>query len=147
MKYPLKGYAVLTIFLGLLAGSVFLWQKERAGNSSNEALGLTPERIEKAKLALADCDKVRKQDPQLFKAVSAVMFKLDPMGINYQTNTDEYDPEVGLLIPQLKKCSSPDDVAGALFEIFKSQFDADMAGKRERYDGLAKEIWKIWKKL
>ena len=34
----------------------------------------------------------------------------DPVGINFESNTDEYEPEVGTILPQLRSCKSADDV-------------------------------------
>jgi hypothetical protein len=47
------------------------------------------------------------------------MFLRDPIGINFKTNTDEYDAEAGTVIPRLEKCSSSDDVAIVVHEEFK----------------------------
>jgi hypothetical protein len=35
----------------------------------------------------------------LVDQVQALLFRHDPMGINFDFNTDEYDPEVGTILP------------------------------------------------
>ncbi|MBC3767461.1 hypothetical protein H8B19_16405 [Neptunicella marina] len=72
------------------------------------------------------------------------MFKHDPIGINFEDNTDEYDPEAGTVIPRLPSCKSADDVVTVLHEEFNYWFGADTAGNRSRYKELGTEIWSIW---
>lgn len=90
-------------------------------------------------------DAVRNHDPQLFAAVSAAMFKHDPIGINFNTNADEYEPEAGTVIPRLHECSSAGDVSRVLHEEFVVWFSAETAGAESRYKNLAEEIWTIWR--
>lgn len=69
-----------------------------------------PEMIEKVNKDRAARDQVKKQYRDLFASVSAAMFRHDPIGINFETNTDEYDPEAGTVIPRLNACCSGEDV-------------------------------------
>ena len=69
------------------------------------------------------------------------MFKHDPIGINFEDNTDEYDAEAGNVIPRLSTCRSPDDVASVLHQELQSWFGAETAGNIAAYGGLAAEIW------
>ncbi len=71
------------------------------------------------------------------------MFKRDLIGINFETNTDEYDAEAGSVIPRLADCSSPEDVAAVLHEEFLAWFGSETAGTREIYADLAKDIWAL----
>ena len=89
---------------------------------------------------------VRKSDPKLFAAVSNAMFQRDPIRISFQTNTDEYDPEAGTVIPRLKDCSSSEDVATVLHQEFLRWFGVETAGDRTRYVELSKDIWALWKR-
>ena len=87
--------------------------------------------------------ELKKNQPELFQAVSQVMFKHDLMEINYETNTDEYDSEAGTVIPRLKDCRSVNDVGDVLFEEFSRWFNKS-AGKRHQYNELANDIWLLW---
>ncbi|WP_202413803.1 hypothetical protein [Duganella sp. CY15W] len=41
---------------------------------------------------------IRREYAVLFDALSKILFEADPLGINFETNTDEYEPEVGSII-------------------------------------------------
>lgn len=71
------------------------------------------------------------------------MFRCDPIGINFGTNTDEYDAEAGTVIPRLSTCTSAEDVEKVLREEFSRWFGADITG-RAQFTTLAKEVWKLW---
>ena len=100
-----------------------------------------PEVSERINRARASRQAVQARDPSFFAAVSGAMFKHDPIGINFEGNTDEYDAEAGTVIPRLSMCRSPDDVASVLHEEFQSWFGAETAGTLASYVGLAAEIW------
>jgi hypothetical protein len=54
---------------------------------------------------------------------------------------DEYDPEIGTILPRLRTASSAEEVRTMLHEEFVRWFDADPAGSAEAYDGAAQRIW------
>lgn len=135
--------ALILIALALVA-IVFFIIKRMSIKNSRTADEWPPEvaaRVEKNRAAR---ETVRRQNPQLFAAVSAAMFRHDPIGINFRTNTDEYDPEAGTVIPRLSDCSSARDVATVLHEEFSNWFGADTVGPETRYTALADEIWALW---
>ena len=104
-----------------------------------------PEVVAKVQKDRSERDAVRNQNAQLFAAISAAMFRHDPIGINFNMNTDEYEPEAGTVIPRLKGCSSAGDVATVLHEEFVVWFGSEIAGAQSLYANLAEEIWEIWK--
>jgi hypothetical protein len=63
-----------------------------------------PEMLEKVTHDRVAREAVRKHYPSLFTAVSEAMFRHDLIGINFESNTDEYDPEAGTVIPRLNTC-------------------------------------------
>ena len=69
--------------------------------------------------------------PELFNTLSSLLFKTDPIGINFETNTDEYDPEVGTIIPRLRAAQSEADVQRIVHEEFCRWFDKKTAGPLE----------------
>jgi hypothetical protein len=107
---------------------------------------LPPEVVEMLKQQRIAREQTRNENPRLFAAVSDAMLLRDPIGINFGTNTDEYDPEAGTVIPRLKDCSSSEDVTTVLHQEFVSWFGAETAGERIRYAELAKDIWALWKR-
>ena len=82
---------------------------------------------------------------ELFDATAALLFRLDPIGINYDTNTDEYEPEVGTILPRLKNCQSQSDVRRIVHEEFVRWFDD--AGPQKNYEPIAAELWELWQKF
>lgn len=89
--------------------------------------------------------EIRQQQPEIFKAVSDILFKHDPIGINFETNTDEYDPEAGTVISRLPLANNEVDVLDILHQEFVVWFGVDTAGDRDRYVGIANDIWKLWR--
>ena len=83
---------------------------------------------------------------KLFESVSSLLSRHDPVGINFETNTDEYDPEVGTILPRLRTCKTAADVRQVVHEEFVRWFDRDIAGPKELYSKIAEEIWQLWKK-
>lgn len=94
--------------------------------------------------ARVDREKIQQIDSQFFAAVSNALFQHDPIKINFQINTDEYDPEAGTVIPRLENCSSVYDVVTVLHEEFVLWFGSGVAGERSRYVGAAKDIWNLF---
>ncbi|MHB9026745.1 MAG: hypothetical protein ACYC7E_21650 [Armatimonadota bacterium] len=87
--------------------------------------------------------KLTKKYREQYQQISALLFHEDPLGINGTENTDEYDPEVGSILPHLKTCKSVDEVRRVVYEEFIHWFGADMAGSEDKYDQIAKRIWAI----
>ena len=80
----------------------------------------------------------------LFDAMAALLFRYDPIGINFGTNTDEYEPEVRTILPRLKDCRTEADVTCVVYEEFVQWFGD--AGPMERYEQIGSEIWELWQK-
>jgi hypothetical protein len=139
--------AALVIFLALVIGVGFLLLRSKSALAADtNASGLPPAVVEQLNRDRVARELVRKKDPQFFAAVSNAMFQRDPIGINFKTNTDEYDAEAGTVIPRLNECSSSDEVATVLHQEFSRWFGTDTAGDRARYVELAKDIWALWQR-
>jgi hypothetical protein len=80
----------------------------------------------------------------LFNSIAALLFRHDPVGINFEVNPDEYETEAGSILPRLHGCQSADDVCRIVHEEFTRWFDAATAGAPERYMQIALEIWHLW---
>jgi hypothetical protein len=80
----------------------------------------------------------------LFEAVSEILFRHDPVGINFETNTDEYEPEVETILPRLENCKSISEVRTMIHNEFIRWFDADTAGAEEQYENIAREVWSVF---
>jgi hypothetical protein len=76
-----------------------------------------------------------------YERVSEILFAEDPIGINFDDNTDEYEPEASTILPRLRTCRSVEDVQQVVHEEFVKWFDASTAGSPERYEAVAQRIW------
>lgn len=100
----------------------------------------TRESIEEARRTL------KAQYRDLFENVAALLFRHDPMGINFEDNPDEYESETESILPKLRECQSVEDVRSMVYAIFVSSFAPCSAGRPEHYDEIAAEIWELWKR-
>ena len=82
----------------------------------------------------------------LFEEVSAILFRHDPISLDFETNIDEYDPEARTILPRLRSCNSAADVARVVHEEFVRWFEPDIAGPLARYTEPASEIWALWQR-
>lgn len=73
--------------------------------------------------------------------LEAVLFKADPIGLDFEDNTDEYRSEAQTILLRLHEAVSKDDVRKLVHEEFVSWFDDRMAGPPERYEQIARTIW------
>jgi hypothetical protein len=87
--------------------------------------------------------QLKAQYGELFDAIAGLLFRADPIGINFGHNTDEYEPEAGTILPRLKTCESADDVLRVVHEEFVRWF-ANSAGSPDRSRQVAFEIWDLW---
>jgi hypothetical protein len=86
---------------------------------------------------------LKAQYGELFDAIVALLFRHDPIGINFDVNIDEYEPEAGTILPRLRTCHSPDDTLRVVYEEFVRWFDSS-AGPQERYSQISNDIWQLW---
>ncbi len=139
-KFMMKNIISFTLLLisFYTAGSASeIKNKGNQANFSNDIL----EHIEEKKLQRQN---LISKNPKPFNQVSSAMLKHDPIGINFETNIDEYDPEAGRVISRLPNCHSADDVITTVHEEFVHWFGKSTAGPRSRYVDVGKEIWSIW---
>ena len=59
---------------------------------------------------------------ELFDSVTALLFRHDPLGINFKVNPDEYDRNTQIL-PRLGNCESSADVLRVMHEEFNRWFE------------------------
>lgn len=85
-------------------------------------------------------------DRQAFKglraAVRAALIAADPLGLLHSgAPEDEYDPEVGTILPRLNEAGSAEHVKLIIHEEFVRWFGAHSAGPAGRYAEAADAIW------
>jgi hypothetical protein len=92
---------------------------------------------EKFELRRAD---LRRRFGSLYDFVLALLFEVDPAGINFETNTDEYEPEVDTILPRLESSRTVHDLQTIVHEEFIRWFGPETAGVRDRYAAIARRI-------
>ena len=91
-----------------------------------------------------ETQRLKAEYGDLFVSVADILFRHDPIGINFEDNRDEYYPEARTILPKLRDCHSVQDVTGVVHEEFIKWFELETAGPREKYQLLSEEIWNLW---
>ena len=104
------------------------------------------EHAERAAAAAAERGAAVVGFEEAVRLISAALFRHDPMGINFETNADEYDLEaesVVALLVEFQGQPAVSQVQVIVYEVMLSWFGS-RAGRRRDYSGIAKEIHHIW---
>ena len=95
----------------------------------------------------AEREQIKISYGRLFDTTAEILFRHDPLGINFEYNTDEYHPEVGTILPRLESATSENELLQIIHEEYIKWFDENMAGSKEKYADSATEIWSAWQKF
>ncbi len=76
--------------------------------------------------------------------LEALLFEADPIGINFEENSDEYRPEAETIQLRRAEAHSTADVRRIIHEEFVRWFDDQLAGPPERYEQVARQVWERW---
>jgi hypothetical protein len=88
--------------------------------------------------------RVRQKFGGFFDEVSSILYQVDPMGINYEINPDEYEPEASTILPRLREWNSLMDVQQIIHQEFIRWFNKESAGSESHYQQAAERIWNAW---
>jgi PAS domain-containing protein len=80
---------------------------------------------------------------RLFDSANQLFFEVDPIGINFEDNTDEYEAEVATVLPRLESATGEGDVRRIIREELDRWFSPE-DGIDERIDVLAARLWPVW---
>jgi len=79
---------------------------------------------------------------ELYRWLSELLYRYDPIGLAVAgAPKDEYEPEVGTIIPRLRDVTSQDDVCRVIHEEFVRWFGEGTAGPGLAYKEIADDIW------
>ena len=81
-------------------------------------------------------------------ARGVVLLRHDPIGINFEDNTDEYDPEAETIVLRLVDSGtdlSVEQTEVVVHEEFVHWFGDGVAGPVDRYRKIAQEIRELWR--
>jgi hypothetical protein len=117
----------------------WLWMGIMMPNGTDDSWVPNWVQVEKAKR-----DELQTRYRVLISEVSAILFDLDPIGINFEDNTDEYDAEAGTILPRLETCLTAENLRSVVHQEFIHWFGPDIAGEEARYHQAANRIWGAW---
>jgi hypothetical protein len=73
-----------------------------------------------------------------------MLFAHDPMGLNYEHNTDEYSPEAETIVLRRPEARTFEDLPRIVHEEFARWFGDDTVGLASRYEQIARDLWSGW---
>ncbi|HEY8181724.1 MAG TPA: hypothetical protein VII32_05755 [Thermoanaerobaculia bacterium] len=77
----------------------------------------------------------------LFAAFAEILFRLDPAGINFEVNSDEYEPEVGTILPRVIDATSVEEIVPVLREELSRWFGGGIRRPGTTYEEIARELY------
>ena len=81
---------------------------------------------------------------ELRARLTQILNEEDPVGlIRLGAPLDEYDPEVGTVLPRLKDCLDESGLRRVLHEEFARWFGPETAGSEQAYARAAERIWAV----
>src|ERR1051326_6493280 len=89
---------------------------------------------------------LQKEYGSFYRAVSDILFRLNPMELDGKHNTGDYNPEVDLLLSLIREAEHLGALQDLLFEVFQTDFGEENCGSRERYEVPSSEIWKAYER-
>ena len=79
----------------------------------------------------------------LVAALEELLFRHDPIGLDFGHNTDEYRSEAETIAARFREATSEQDLQRIIHEEFVHWFDDSIAGPVERYALIAREAWSV----
>lgn len=98
-----------------------------------------PDRVQ----ASVERQRLKRDYAGMFDDLAAYLYEYDPMGLNYGINPDEYEPEVGTILPRVLDAQSAADVVVVVREEFERWFGPPLRIETATYEDLADGIFAI----
>ncbi len=128
-------------YMGKTPNKVFLTRESL--ERLREMTDMTMPEIQEMKTSMAAREKLIAEHGDLFKEVSALLFRHDPQTIAYPGNEDEYDSEAATIIPRLSECHNAQDCSRVIHEEFSKWF-AGRVRSLEYYQELGAAVFETW---
>jgi hypothetical protein len=101
------------------------------------------EKAPRTAAARAERERLTVGYEQLVSAIEGVLFRNDPIGLNFVTNTDEYRAEAQTIVVQLPDAAEEAAVHRIVHEEFVRSFGG-LASPAEPYREVVAAIWRLW---
>lgn len=80
---------------------------------------------------------------KLWQIIDSAIRSEDPIGLlELGAPDDEYDLEIGTILPRVDSARSEDELCTIIHEEFVSWFDETIAGPADSYKSIAQKIWR-----
>jgi hypothetical protein len=89
---------------------------------------------------------LQKEYGSLYRIVSDILFRHDPMELDAKHNIGDYDPEVDALLARIGGAGDVGALQDLLFEVFRTDYGEGSCGERVSYGAAAAEIWKAYER-
>jgi hypothetical protein len=86
-----------------------------------------------------DRKALRRKYAGLYEEVESILFRHDPASVNFEVNTDEYDPEVETILPKVVRATSRDEVEQVVRDEIQRWFGLDTPLRQETFEPIAAE--------
>lgn len=88
--------------------------------------------------------EARRKHGALFDQATGLLFRHDPVDLNFGDNADEYDSEAESILDRLPCCASAAAVHVVVYEEFVRWFGARVAGPSANYAAVSQALWNLW---
>jgi hypothetical protein len=136
----MKSAVIVVLLIASAVVSVLAYARRTSRTTQMEQLSAPPQ-WKSASEIRRERDELKRRYRVAYQRLNDILFSEDPIGINIEENTDEYEPEVGTILPRLRDCRSKDDVERVVHEEFVRWFDVQTAGPRAKYQKIAQRVW------
>lgn len=89
---------------------------------------------------------LQKEYGSLYRIVSDILFRHDPMELDGKHNIGDYDPEVDAVLSRIRGAGDVGALQDLLFEVFRTDYGEGSCGERVSYGAAAAEIWKAYER-
>lgn len=75
--------------------------------------------------------------------INAVLVRFDPINIYFEDidNKDEYSGEAEEIARNIENCETEHELNDLVYKIFSAHFGLSIAGKKNHYTDISKELW------
>lgn len=87
---------------------------------------------------------LQKEYGSLYRIVSDILFRHDPMELDGKHNIGDYDAEVDAVLSRIREAEDVEGLQDLLFEVFRTDYGEGTCGEMVRYGAAATEIWKAY---
>ena len=138
--HAMKSAVIVVLVIASAVVGVLAYARRTSRTTQMEQLSAPPQ-WKSASEIRRERDELKRRYRVAYQRLNDILFSEDPIGINFKENTDEYEPEVGTILPRLRDCRSKDDVERVVHEEFVRWFDVQTAGPRAKYQKIAQRVW------